>query len=115
MSAHEASCGSISVCAWLRETDLPHVAQGLASTAAAQALSFARTHADIDALLAYIHSDGIPTRDSVFEATLVPALLATAGRTTDARDAIAEYRRQLTGPEADDYERVASRLLARIH
>jgi hypothetical protein len=51
----------------------------------------------------------------VFEATLVPALLATAGRTTDARDAIAEYRRQLTGPEADDYERVASRLLARIH
>jgi hypothetical protein len=87
------------------------VAQRLACTAAGEALKFARGHADVDALLSYIRSDGIWTRVLVFEATLVPALLATAGRDSDARAAITQYRSRLAGSEASEYEQIADRLL----
>jgi hypothetical protein len=90
------------------------VARQLACTAAGEALTFARGHADIDALLSYIRSDGISTRLLVFEATLVPSLLATAGRVSDARAAITHYRSRLAGPEAGGYEQIAGRLLARL-
>jgi hypothetical protein len=90
------------------------VARQLACTAAGEALTFARGHADIDALLSHIRSDGISTRLLVFEATLVPGLLATAGRISDSRAATTQYRSRLAGPEAAEYEPIAGRLLARL-
>jgi hypothetical protein len=90
------------------------VARQLACTAAGEALTFARGHADIDALLSYIRRDGISTRSLVFEATLVPGLLATAGRASDARAATTQFRSRLAGPEAGEYEQIAGRLLARL-
>jgi hypothetical protein len=90
------------------------VARQLACTAAAEALKFARGHADIDALLSSIRGDGTSTRLLVFEATLVPGLLATAGRDRDARAAITECRSRLAGSETGEYEQIAGRLLARL-
>jgi hypothetical protein len=78
------------------------VARQLACTAAGEALTFARGHADIDALLSHIRSDGISTRSSCSRPRLSrafwppPAVSATHAPRPRSTEAASPAQRRLS-------------------
>jgi len=67
----------------------------------AHAMRFARDHADIDEVVAFLASGGQNSRDREFEYIFVPTLLAASGRHAEARAALADYRQR---PKTDPAE-----------
>jgi hypothetical protein len=67
----------------------------------AHAMRFARDHADVDKVVAFLAGGGQNNRDREFEYIFVPVLLAASGRHAEARAALAEYRRR---PKTDPAE-----------
>lgn len=86
----------------------------LVTVADAHAKPFARQHADVDAVIAFIADGEQANRDREFEYLFVPALLASSGRHAEARAALADFRRRPKSGPADEqeYDRFAHRLSA---
>ncbi len=74
--------------------DVGAVAKGLAELALDQAVAFAERYTTVDSLLEAHQGDEFE------DDTVVPALLAAAGRFAEAREALARYHRNLDTPEA---------------
>lgn len=89
-----------------------HASQKLVAAADAYAMPFAREHADVDAVIAFITNGELTNRDPESGYMLVPALLAASGREAEARAALAAYRRRpQSGPsDEEDYARFAAQL-----
>jgi hypothetical protein len=68
----------------------------------AHAMRFARDHADIDKVVAFLASGGQNSRDREFEYIFVPTLLAASGRHSEARAALADYRQRPKTDPAED-------------
>jgi hypothetical protein len=84
----------------------------LVAAAPPLAVTFAREHASVDAMLNFILA-GAFNRDEMFECEFLPALLAGSGRLPEARQALTHYR-QLPKRDADEaatYDRFADQLL----
>jgi hypothetical protein len=75
-------------------------------------MRFARDHADIDKVVAFLASGGQNSRDREFEYIFVPVLLAASGRHAEARAALADYRQRPKTDPAEDapYASFADRL-----
>jgi hypothetical protein len=100
-------------------TDEPtaeRAARVLATTAARDGLMFARDHADVDAMVQFLMSGGQADHSELFAAELVPALLAAAGRPSEAKRALAAYRERFADDPDDleQFEDSARRLQTRL-
>jgi hypothetical protein len=82
---------------------------------AAQALPFAREHADVDRMLQFVRDGRQITRVDMFEYLFVPTLLAVSGRTGEARAALSDYGARIRPDDDEEYSKFRDRLNGWLH
>jgi hypothetical protein len=95
-------------------TSADAAARTLLAAVDAHALPFAREHASIEGVVAFITGGHQTNRDPEFEYLFVPTLLAASGRDEDARAALDGYRQRpkFSPGDEDEFERFAAELSA---